>query len=299
VCGSPQDPKRRRFPEPGQETAVNTDFDGADNTCPACSTPNGAKAVHCKHCGSPMDASKKVQRLADQVDGASVAPPKVAAPAPQKRRALWPWVVGAGLVLTCGVCSVGALWTKSAKATVSGHTWQRSIDVEVYASARDDAWCDSLPSGAYDVSRSKKQRSTKDVPDGETCSTRNVDRGDGTFERKQECKPKYRKEPVYDDSCSFKVDRWSKARSLDARGTLKQTPTWPQVTSLRRGTSLGSEREGARHETYTVALKGPKGESWSCDVGETSWRALEVGEAREVQVRVMTGGVDCSSLNAK
>jgi rubrerythrin/ribosomal protein L40E len=295
-CGAPQDPKRRRFPEPGEEVAANTEYDGADAVCPACSTANGAKAKHCRHCGSPMDGSAKVARLADQVNGRSEAeapPPAVAAPA---KKARWPWVVGAAALMLCGVCGVATLWTKPSKATVSGHAWRRVIDVERFGPESASDWCDSLPAGAYDVSRSRKQRSTNKVPDGETCQTRNVDRGDGTFERKQECTPKYREEPVFDDHCRYTVDRWKKARELEASGGLREPPAWPAVSGLRGGSAVGSERAGSRRETYTVSLKGPKGESWTCDFDEGRWRGLTEGTTLDVKVRVMGGGLDCGSV---
>jgi hypothetical protein len=297
VCGSPQDPKRRRFPEPGQETAANTEFDGADKACPACSTPNGAKAVHCRHCGSPMEGAGQVKRLADQVDGRSVdQPPTPAAAPPPAKKKLWPYVAGAAVVMMCGFCGVMAMWKKPSKATVAAHTWERVIDVEKYGPVSESGWCDSMPSGAYDVSKSRKQRSTNKVPDGETCSTRNIDRGDGTFERKQECKPKYKEEPVYDDHCAFKVDKWAKSRSVTAKGTLREPPAWPSLAGLRGGVGVGAEREGAHHETYTVKFTGPKGEDWSCDYGEGQWQSLKEGTTLDVQVRVIGGGLDCGSV---
>lgn len=298
-CGAPQDPKRRRFPEPGQEVAANAEYDGADHHCPACSTANGAKAKHCRHCGSPMDGSGQVKRLADQVDGRTAPAPAAPAPPVAKKRSPLLFVLGGLATLFCGVCGVATFWTKPAKATVSGHTWERTIDIERFGPTSDSTWCDSLPSGAYDVSKSRKQRSTNKVPDGETCTTRNVDRGDGTFERKQECRPKYKEEPVYDDHCSFKVDRWAKHRSVKAEGTRADEPRWPALTGLKAGSVVGSEREGARREVFTVELKGPKGERWSCDVGQGSWSSLQPGSSHDVQVRVLTGGVDCSTLGGK
>lgn len=294
VCGAPQDPKRRRFPEPGQEVAANTEYDGADASCPACSTANGAKAKHCRHCGSPMDGSKQVARVADQLDGQSLKP-VVETPAPVKKKR-WPFVLGGLVTLFCGFCGVATLWTKPSKATVSSHTWERAIDIEQFTAVNDDAWCDSMPSGAYSVSRSKKQRSTNKVADGQTCSTRNVDRGDGTFERKQECQTKYREEPVYDDHCSFRINRWEKHHTLTAKGSLRESPAWPAVSGLNAGSALGSEREGPRHETYTLGLSGPAKESWSCELPQARWQGFAEGSSLDVKVRVMTGGIDCSSL---
>ncbi len=294
-CGAPQDPRRRRFPPPGEEVAANPEYEGSDASCPACGTANGAKARHCRHCGSPMDGSARVARLADQLNGRAAAPAPPAASGPA-RKARWPWVAGAALAMLCGVCGVAALWTRPSKATVTGHAWRRVIDVERFGPERNSGWCDGLPAGAYDVTRSRKQRSTKPVADGETCGTRDVDRGDGTFERKQECRPKYRDEPVFDEHCAWTVDRWKKARELEASGDLRTPPDWPPVTGLRAGTSAGSERPGARRETYTVSLTGPGGEAWTCDVDEGRWRSLSEGRSLDVAVRVLGGGIECGSV---
>jgi Zn-finger nucleic acid-binding protein len=184
-CGAQQDAARRYFPPPGQEVAANTQFDGADRLCPACQTPNGAAAKFCRSCGSPLEGSQEAARVADRV----AQPPRPTTPQ-SKRTPVWVWVIGVLLVLSCVTCGVAMTWTRSSTATVTGHTWKREVDVEQLAAASDSAWCDSVPSGAYDVSRHREQRSTKKVADGEECGTRDVDRGNGTFERRRECHPK-------------------------------------------------------------------------------------------------------------
>ncbi len=294
ACGAQQDASRRYFPEPGQEIVANAEYDGADAACPACNTPNGAKAKNCRSCGSPMDGSAKVATVADRVVRA--APADTTGPG-KKGTPMWVWGVAAAVVLMCGMCGVVTMWTKDAKATVAGHRWTREIEIESMEARSDSSWCDSMPSGAYDVSRSKEQRSTKKIPDGETCGTRDVDRGDGTFKRQKECKPKYREEPVYDDKCRYTIDRWGRERSVTAKGaSLSDSPEWPAVRLSRTGNCRGCEREGSRSEKYTLDLKGPKGEKWDCDVGESKWRAASEGAVKDVKVRVIGGGVDCGSL---
>ncbi len=295
-CGAAQDATRRYFPAPGQEVKANAEYDGADKTCPACQTPNGAKAVHCRQCGSPLDGSQEVGRVADRVDRKL---PPAAPPTPQGKGGVpkWLWAVGAILALTCACCGVFTFWTKESQATVAGHRWTREIDVESMAPRSDSSWCDSLPSGAYSVSKKREQRSTKQIADGEECSTRDVDRGDGTFKRQKECKTRYREEPVYDDKCSFTIDRWDKERTEKASGRgLDSPPSWPSVRLRLTGSCKGCEREGSRRETYTVELKGPTGEAWTCDLAESKWRSLSVGTTKPVKVRVVGGGVQCDSL---
>ena len=293
-CGAQQDARRRYFPPDGQEQAFNGEFDGADKFCPACGTPNGAMAHNCRHCGSPMDGAGEVGRVADAVN--APPPPRAAAATPTKR-SWWLYALIAFLAVSCCFCGVALTWKKDAKATVSGHRWERTVDVESYDAVNDSAWCDSMPMGAYNVSRHREQRSTKKIADGETCSTRKVDRGDGTFERREECRPKYREEPVYDERCTYVIDRWHTVRTARANGgSLSDSPQWPRTNLRQTGQCRGCEREGGRHEKYTLELKGPGGESWDCELNEAKWRGVREGAVHDVQVGVLTGTVDCSSL---
>jgi hypothetical protein len=293
-CGGPQDPAKRYFPPAGKETAASAQYDGADKTCPACQTPNGAKSHNCRHCGSPLDGAQEVGRVADRSSAAPKVPP---AGAKSPKRKLWPWVLGGVAALCCVFSGLAALWKKDVTVTVTRHTWTREIDVESMQAVQDDAWCDSTPGDAYNVSRRREQRSTNRIPDGEECHTRDVDRGDGTFERRQECKAKYREEPVYDDKCYFTVDRWRKARTERAQGQGTQpAPQWPTVRLGRTGSGLGAEREGPRRETYTLALQGQDGKAYSCSVPFSKWQAVSDGTEKPIQVGVLTGAADCDQL---
>lgn len=293
-CGAPQDPGKRYFPPAGKETAASAEYDGADKSCPACQTPNGAKSHNCRHCGSPLDGAQEVGRVADRSSAAPKAPPPGARPAKKK---LWPWLLGGVLVSCCLFGSVAMLWEKDVTVTVKGHSWSREIDVESMQAVQDDAWCDSKPSDAYNVSSRKEQRSTDKIPDGEECHTRDVDRGDGTFERRQECTTKYREEPVYDTRCYFTVDRWRKQRTEKAQGQGAQpAPQWPQVRLGRTGNALGAEREGSRRETYTLSLAGNDGKPYTCNVPFQKWQAVSDGTTKPIKVGVLTGAADCDQL---
>jgi Zn-finger nucleic acid-binding protein len=292
-CGAQQDASKRYFPPPGQETAANHEYDGADRECPACKTPNGAKANNCRSCGSPMDGSQEVGRVADQASSA----PKVGQAKAATGKKKWPYVVGGVFLLLLAFCLVSALWTKDVGVTVTGHSWTREIDVEVMRAVSESAWCDSMPGDGYAVSRSREQRSTKSVPDGQTCTTRNVDRGDGTFERKEECRTKYREEPVYDMRCSYTVDRWKVQRTEKAQGAgTSPAPAWPPVRLSRAGSSLGSEREGSRRETYSLSLRGDDKKSYSCDVAFGKWNGVADGVKKVIPIKVMTSTAECDKL---
>jgi Zn-finger nucleic acid-binding protein len=293
-CGAPQDASKRYFPPEGKEVVANTSFDGVDRTCPACGTPNGAKANNCRHCGSPLEGASVVSRLADR---AKAVRQEAAQDAARPRRRPLLWLALGALVLAAGFCVTSLFWTRSMNATVTGHSWRREIDVERLRAVRDEAWCDALPSGAYAVSRGREQRSTKKIADGEECNNRDVDKGNGTFERRRECKTRYREEPVYDEKCHFSVDRWQHERTLKAEGEgLEPAPRWPPVDLPRRGGSLGDEREGSHRETYSISLKGTDGKKYECSVNSLKWAAVADGVTRPIKVGVITHSAECDTL---
>src|SRR5262249_4193838 len=111
--------------------------------------------------------------------------------------------------------------------TVTAHRWERVIPIEEYNDFSEQAWRDQVPSDAHLVTCHKKARSTHRVEEGEECHNEKQDKKDGTFEVVKKCKPKYRDEPVEDDWCSFRVQRWKEL----ADGALRSSGTGLQPTS--------------------------------------------------------------------
>src|SRR5690606_36771356 len=105
------------------------------------------------------------------------------------------------------------------------------------------------------ITQRREQRDTRQVPDGEECTTRRVDNGDGTCSERRTCRTVYRSEPIYDQRCYFTVDRWGYERSVTTSGaSLNEAPFWPQACLARTGSCIGCEREGERVEEYHVIL---------------------------------------------
>lgn len=329
-CGAPQDPTRRYFPPEGEEVAVEDHpYQGADVLCAACDTPNAARADFCVGCGSPLDGAKAVRTRAAQsaaggfaADSAANAAREAEEARQAERRAamqkhalasggaapprsggrLWKVLGGLGClaVATLAVAAVVVFffWKKDAAVVVTGHTWERTVAIETFGPERGTAWRDSLPAGAYGVSCRQEQRSTKKVPDGETCTDKRQDKGDGTFAVVQECVPRYREEPVYADRCSYTVDTWQVSKTERAAGTgLTPAPAWPAVTLARAGNCLGCQREGARKQVYTVSLTDEATKAaHRCDLPEATWRAMAAGSRWTSQVGVVSGALDCEAL---
>jgi predicted nucleic acid-binding Zn ribbon protein len=200
-------------------------------------------------------------------------------------------------VVAClGCVGVFALWKKDAKLQSTGHSWERTIAVEQMKEVRESAWQDEVPRGASKLRCKTEKRSTKKVKDGQTCTTKRKDNGDGTYSEREVCKDKYRSEPVYDEKCSYDIDKWVKVRTEKASGSsVKDTPKWPAVRLKRKGSCMGCEREGKRHESYTLHFKAD-GEKKSCTVPEKTWTRVKVGSKWTGKVGVLSGSLDCSEL---
>ncbi len=306
ACGTAQDPAKRYFPKPGEEIeASQHKFVGVDWRCAYCASPNSAAAAFCANCGAGKDGTRPVALIAD----APATPPPAPAAAPAARGLAWfRWALG---LLVLAVLALVMMFssTKETAVTVAQRSWQREVQIEKLSSVADSAWCDSMPADAYGVTRTREERSSRKIPDGQDCHDVRVDQGDGRFVKRAECVPRYRQEPVYDNRCHFQVNRWRSSRSVKA-GTANgvhtaMAPMWPSVgllnaglpgaASLRGNAAIpGMEREGARSENYVLTLSA-QGKTWTCSVPEAVWRKYTEGTATPVKLR-MIGGVDCASL---
>jgi hypothetical protein len=286
-CGAPQNPDKRYFPKEGEQTRVDGHrYEGSDRLCPACSAPQSAKAKNCTHCGSVLDGAAEVRGVADAA--AVAARPASAAP---RRRRRWPVVLGVLAILGFGLW-FRCLRTQEAQVVVAGHSWQRVIGIEEFNERQEEAWRNEVPADAsFPVCR-EKQRSTRQVEDGEDCHTERHDKKDGTFEQVKKCKPKLRSEPVMDSWCRFTARRWKQVSELRAAAS-GMTPAWP--TGAPAGdtqASLGAKRQGKRTETLTLQFR----DHGDCEVSDPVWRKYTDGQKLKVEVRASSGDVVCSAL---
>lgn len=334
-CGTPQEPKRRYFPaEEDKVLAKDHIFAGADKVCAACDAPNGARAEFCGTCGCPLDdaeeaARRKTQKAASPSafaeDSAHAAedeheaarrkaneqrqrmmanlPPEPEEAPKKGKGGLFAGLTGVLMLVFAIVCCGGLgfffFWKQEASFTVAGHSWERTIEVETYKAAKKSDWKEDVPSKANDVRCSKEEKGSKKVADGETCSTKRKDNGDGTFTEQEECRTKYKEVPTYGEKCSYTVNDWVVTRTEDASGQgLSSTPAWPEVSIKGNGKArLGNEREGDREQTYTVLFSGPEGKSYDCDFSnEGTWKGYTQGATYDGEIGVMSKAIDCGSL---
>lgn len=323
-CGNVQDPKRRYFPPEGSEIAVeNHPWQGADRVCPGCDTPNAAKAGFCVNCGSPMDGAKEAARRDDkragEADSASAATQEAeakrqaerkrqqeaqdrasgAAPPPEKKGGMSLLLLAAAgiALLACLGIGVALLWKQDAAIVVTGHSWERTIAVETLKNVEKTGWQDEIPAGAALGACREEQRSTKKVEDGQECETKKKDKGDGSFEKVEECHPKYKEEPVYGQKCNYSITEWTVTDTAKAAGKgTNPAPAWPTPAIANPGDCVGCQREGKRSESYTLHVLDDKQQSRTCTVGGRQWSVIPLNSRWKAQSGVLTSALDCSSL---
>ena len=311
-CGGPQDASWRYFPADNEKVAVEDHvYTGVDLQCPYCGAYSSHHCKHCASCGAPLQGAPQAQTRQDQLTRGHYAgetredalrerrQPGRVAEKQQSARHRWPWILAAACVVIGVVLVVGVFIAKrDATLRVAGHTWRRAITIERLGPVRDSDWCDIMPRGATNVTRSRQVRSHRKVPDGQDCSTRRIDRGDGTYVEKQECTARYRRVPVYDDNCSYTIIRWSQARVEELTGnSKKEEPRWPLVRLTRPGDCLGCEREGARKQAYVVRFeREAEGKQASCEFDQGRWSSFQVGERWHGKLSMIGGVLDCSAL---
>jgi hypothetical protein len=288
-CGAPQDTTSRYFPPDSEKVAVEDHpFVGADVLCPACGTASSRAAKCCGNCGGPLTG------------GASVGLVQVPVVVPAKKSSKLPLVLGiiaAALLVLGGTCAF-LLRKRSGSFEVKSAHWQRTIAVERLDMKQDSAWCNEVPADGHILGRHDEQRTTKQVPDGQTCTTTKKDQGNGTYKEVEECKPKYKSEPVLDAKCNYEAPRWVVNRTEKSEGDT--APAWPAANLGRTGTTMGAEREGAKTETYTVTFVEPAtGKTSSCDFPEPKWSSFKPGAKWDGKIGAVTGSIDCASLQAE
>jgi hypothetical protein len=281
-CGAKQNPDKRYFPKEGEEQRIDGhNYEGADRACGACGAPQSARANNCTHCGAPLEGAAAVKGVATPV-----APPR-------PRR----WWIPVLIIAVVGLGIFG-IWyrfirKRSETMTVTAHRWERVVPVEEFGDFSEQAWRDQVPRDARLVTCNRKQRSTQRIEDGEECREEKEDKKDGTFEVVKKCRPAYREEPVDDDWCSFRVQRWKELPTGAARAAgTGLAPTSPTgLPPANAQPVAGARRAGAQRETLTLEFGSQR-----CAVPEPTWRKYKDGDTVTVKVLASTGELVCDSL---
>ena len=280
-CGAPQGDAKRYFPPDADKVKVEDHvYSGIDKKCGSCGAAQSSKASHCGQCGASLGDAKAV--------------PLTTQPRPAKRKSNLLWYVLAGILVFVVLIWFVCIRKKEIEMQVTGHRWAVVQDIEEYREVSEEAWRNEVPSGARQVSCSRKQRSTRSVQDGEDCRVEKVDKGDGTFEEVKKCTPRMRDEGVDDDFCRFQIDRWAKVEELKANGAGLELKA-PAVPASKIQSGLGARRAGERRVTYTLDFHDGKNKRY-CEVGEGTWKKYTDGQKIKAKVRASSGELVCSEL---
>jgi hypothetical protein len=296
-CGAAQDADTRYFPEDQDKVRVEDHiYVGVDWLCEGCKGTNPNNANHCGTCGAGKESAKQVSIVGDNpAPSAPPSPPLAPQQSAPTSKKIIPAVLGV-LALALVAVLIFVFWTKEGQVNVQTHSWQRSIDIEEYKRVHEQNWRNRMPPRAYNSRCRQKQRDTRQVPDGETCQMVKRDQGDGTFREEQQCKTRYKSEPVYDSYCNYSVDRWTQIRKASAKGEgLKAAWPAPEVKSCATQ-NLGCQRLGPRSQSYSLSLKDDEGQIHDCDYPEDKWRQIADASTWLINFRVIDGGADCASL---
>lgn len=315
-CGSTQDPEWRYYPAEDEKVAVKDHvYVGADHTCPSCGTLQAANVKFCTRCGAPQDSAEKVRvqtaRVGDNLDTEDLhtrqqrefdqqTGRKSLVSQDQEQKSGGGFGLKQIIIIAIVVAVIGGIIyaltaSREAQVTAAGFQWERVIYIEELRAVSDSSLCSSMPAAAYSVTRRREQVDTRRVQDGEVCTNRQVDNGDGTFRSQRVCEPTYREEPVYGDVCYYSIDRWVNDRDVTASGDKNVSLAWPATGITRTGSCRGCEREAGRDETYIIVLK--EGEKLhECPVDFDVWQSTNLNDAFTLNVRRVGGGAVCDSL---
>lgn len=325
-CGAAQEPDARYFPADDEKVAVeNHVYVGADKICDACEALNSASAEFCGTCGAPLTDAARAKMLAQQerdedesfessgsrdvvqerfdeeMERVGVKPKQ----GKKSRKGSVPWwliAIIAAVVLCIGAVVLTTLWTEQASVYVTGHSWERVVEVEEFGPKREGDWCSSMPAGAYDISRSRKVHHTDQIPDGEDCNTVRIDQGDGSFREEQRCTTRYRSQDVYADYCDYTINTWRKTRTARAEGDSlnNPAPAWPQANLNCEGVQrIGCERERSRSESYNIHLRSSENNAdYVCEMDQSPWQAVELESRWKLEIGKIDGTPRCDTLEA-
>lgn len=320
VCGAPQDPDARYYPSDDEKIAVEDhEYAGADKICDSCNALNSGSAEYCGNCGAPLTDAARARKLASESRGqgekfqssGSRDVVKEKFDAEMERIGVkqgasqgfnWKMAAIIGVIALVVIGVIAALTvTREQNVVVTGHSWERVINVDEYVEFREESWHNRPPAGD-DVFRLsgtcvERQRGTERVPDGQTCRTVREDLGNGTFREREECTPKYKNVPVYDDWCTFTGKRWEFSYDVKTSGVgLQESPYWGEVNlRCENQRQIGCERQSTE-EAYLVHFSAD-GPEYECPFNQSEWAQIAVDSIWTVHVRVVdAGAADCNSL---
>lgn len=192
-------------------------------------------------------------------------------------------LVAIGLILAFAALIVFLMTYRSeTNAQVVQLRWSRAIDIQRYQTVQESDW--SVPDGGRETRSYLAYHHSVTYISGyissEMCSGKPVV---CTTVRT----PIYSSYPVYQTKYDYDIDRWITVRTPERHG-VGTAAVWPDVSDLKEGTALGSERAATRYSKYTVAFT----DNYSLDMTEERWRAFQPGQKVTLVLNIFKQALD-------
>jgi hypothetical protein len=302
-CGAAQDPAWRYFPS-NEDLKVVKDphyqYAGVDKICPFCGQPNSAAANFCKDCGGDLTNAKAAATKGEVhtgLDGAAGVRDDVVlqkfkaeqqAIRAQRKGGISRGRLVLGAVLGLIVLAVAAFFylrgsTYGSTLSVTDQNWQRIISVERLEAQPGSDWRNQVPGGAYNLSCRSQDRCHNES-EQYVCGSVNVDRGDGSFSKRDKYCSRDKQVCVPDQMCSYTINRWRSQPDLVMAGGPNEQLVWPNFAPSG-STGLGAVRESGRKEVLNVVFKDTNGNTFTFNPKDyAAWQAFKVGQRYTVEI---------------
>lgn len=337
-CGKPRG-KDTKFYMVETTLAENQDVsEEPDWYCSYCESLNSAKLSECESCGSSREESEKnyfdlqeekkqkqierqkeqrqeqlndYKEFRSQKPEASVRINNISNSSTESKQKSSKLKYGAAIVSIFALIGLLLFFfiPKQTTLYVNNKTWQRSIEVEVYKTVRENAW--SIPSGGRLVETRREIHHYEQVLDHyETVSEQKSERyishyktetsykdmGNGYFdtvtkqvpvydtrywtETRQE--PVYKSMPVYQTKYYYDIERWVTKEWINSSG-INNEPYWAELNLEEL------EREGSRREEYCISTTDKKDKEKIYELSYEEWEDILINT--EIDVKLSMGQI--------
>lgn len=183
-------------------------------------------------------------------------------------------IVGGVVVFVAVLVVFLVTYRSEANATVVSRSWSRSIDIQRYQTVQESDW--EVPAGGRETREYSALHHYDHIYTGSTCTG-----------KPEVCTSNYIDVPVYRTKYDYDIDRWITVRTPELHGVGTEA-TWPDVSDLKDGTALGSERAGTRYSKYTVGFT----QGYALDVTEGRWRSYPPGQRVTLILNIFKQALD-------
>jgi|GEM_PF-2965128 len=304
ICGTQQETQTRYFSSERLSESSGYKFEGKEKICSSCRSYMGERANHCTRCGghlyniqSEESETKHVLR-AKKTSHISI----LSDPSHQLRSKEDPSKKGHPkaaylialmiLMMTISIIVLDLNWTRPIRVQVTGHHWQRKIDIDRFVKTETIGVCSLMPPGAQAIYQQPAFRGLDKLPDSEDCEILQIE---GQRRSRYECLPKLLDAAPFEVFCNYQMTGWQPFRSVTSEGDGLDVK-WPETGMISTQACLGCEKESSRTAIYELLLKDNESKEYRCETAIDIWRSTEDGETWQLRANQIDNRPNCESL---